>query len=48
MLKKVIDDGGTGAPLMLYCTHHDQSVGESHTADVAITNTLIHKLDVLC
>lgn len=45
-LKKVIDDGDIGAPLMLRCAHN-QSVGENYTTDMAITNTLIHELDVL-
>lgn len=46
-LKKVIDDGDIGAPLMLHCAHRNQSVGENYTTDMAITNTLIHELDVL-
>ena len=46
-LKKVIDDGDIGAPLMLRCAHRNQSVGENYTTDMAITNTLIHELDVL-
>ena len=36
-----------GAPLMLRCAHRNQSVGENYTTDMAITNTLIHELDVL-
>lgn len=46
-LKKVINDGDIGAPLMLRCAHRNQSVGENYTTDMAITNTLIHELDVL-
>ncbi|VTN13557.1 Inositol 2-dehydrogenase/D-chiro-inositol 3-dehydrogenase [Raoultella terrigena] len=42
-LKKVIDDGDIGAPLMLKCAHRNQSVGENYTTDMAITNTLIHR-----
>ena len=38
-LKKVIDDGDIGAPLMLRCAHRNQSVGENYTTDMAITNT---------
>ena len=45
--EKVIDDGDIGAPLMLRCAHRNQSVGENYTTDMAITNTLIHELDVL-
>jgi len=46
-LKKVIADGGIGEPLMLHCAHRNPSVPESYTTDMAITNTLIHELDVL-
>jgi myo-inositol 2-dehydrogenase / D-chiro-inositol 1-dehydrogenase len=46
-LKKVIADGEIGEPLMLHCAHRNQSVGENYTTDMAITNTLIHELDVL-
>ncbi|WP_201325653.1 Gfo/Idh/MocA family protein, partial [Burkholderia sp. E168m23] len=46
-LKRVIDSGQIGAPLMLHCAHRNQSVGERYTTDMAITDTLIHELDVL-
>ncbi|MEW5290741.1 MULTISPECIES: Gfo/Idh/MocA family oxidoreductase [Erwinia] len=46
-LKKVIDSGEIGAPLMLHCAHRNPEVGENYTTDMAITNTLIHELDVL-
>ncbi|WP_322046735.1 Gfo/Idh/MocA family oxidoreductase [Paraburkholderia sp. J67] len=46
-LKSVIDSGTIGAPLMLHCAHRNQSVGERYTTDMAITDTLIHELDVL-
>ncbi|MGJ0192732.1 Gfo/Idh/MocA family oxidoreductase [Pantoea sp. RRHST58] len=46
-LKKVIVEGGIGEPLMLHCAHRNPAVPESYTTDMAITNTLIHELDVL-
>lgn len=46
-LKAVIDSGTIGAPLMLHCAHRNPSVGERYTTDMAITDTLIHELDVL-
>lgn len=46
-LKKVIVDGEIGEPLMLHCAHRNPTVPESYTTDMAITNTLIHELDVL-
>ncbi|WP_296225073.1 Gfo/Idh/MocA family protein [Ralstonia sp. UBA689] len=46
-LKQVIDSGTIGAPLMLHCAHRNPTVGERYTTDMAITDTLIHELDVL-
>lgn len=46
-LKKVITDGEIGEPLMLHCAHRNPTVPENYTTDMAITNTLIHELDVL-
>ncbi|WP_413741177.1 Gfo/Idh/MocA family protein [Sodalis sp. RH15] len=46
-LKKVIDSGEIGRPLMLHCAHRNQKVDENYTTDMAITNTMIHELGVL-
>jgi myo-inositol 2-dehydrogenase/D-chiro-inositol 1-dehydrogenase len=46
-LKQAIDQGEVGTPLMLHCAHRNASVNESYSTDMAITNTLIHELDVL-
>ncbi|KOC88206.1 Gfo/Idh/MocA family protein [Winslowiella iniecta] len=46
-LKKVITAGEIGEPLMLHCAHRNPTVPENYTTDMAITNTLIHELDVL-
>jgi len=46
-LKAVIDSGEIGEPLMLHCAHRNPEVGDSYTTDMAITDTLIHELDVL-
>ena len=46
-LKQVITNGDIGEPLMLHCAHRNPTVPESYTTDMAITNTLIHELDVL-
>jgi myo-inositol 2-dehydrogenase/D-chiro-inositol 1-dehydrogenase len=46
-LKQVIDSGAIGEPLMLHCAHRNPSVPEHYTTDMAITDTLIHELDVL-
>ena len=46
-LKAVIDSGQIGEPLMLHCAHRNPRVGENYKTDMAITDTLIHELDVL-
>ncbi|MGE9552526.1 Gfo/Idh/MocA family oxidoreductase [Erwinia amylovora] len=46
-LKQVIVNGEIGEPLMLHCAHRNPTVPENYTTDMAITNTLIHELDVL-
>ncbi len=46
-LKQVIEQGDVGTPLMLHCAHRNAAVNESYSTDMAITNTLIHELDVL-
>jgi len=46
-LKALIDNGDIGEPLMLHCAHRNPEVGDSYTTDMAITDTLIHELDVL-
>ncbi|ARF48149.1 Gfo/Idh/MocA family protein [Pantoea stewartii] len=46
-LKKVITDGDIGEPLMLHCAHRNPTVPENYNTEMAITNTLIHELDVL-
>ena len=46
-LKAVIDSGQIGEPLMLHCAHRTPRVGENYKTDMAITDTLIHELDVL-
>jgi len=46
-LKSVIDSGQIGEPLMLHCAHRNPTVGENYKTDMAITDTLIHEIDVL-
>ncbi|MDB6052227.1 MAG: putative dehydrogenase [Pseudomonas sp.] len=46
-LKAVVDSGQIGEPLMLHCAHRNPTVGENYKTDMAITDTLIHEIDVL-
>ncbi|MEY5101026.1 MAG: hypothetical protein RJA36_3745 [Pseudomonadota bacterium] len=46
-LKKTLDDGLVGEALMVHCAHRNPSVGDSYSTPMAITDTVIHELDVL-
>lgn len=46
-LKDVITSGKIGEPLMLHCAHRNPRVGDNYTTNMAITDTLIHEIDVL-
>lgn len=46
-LKKLVDSGEFGAPLMIHSAHRNFEVGENYTTPMAITNTLIHEIDTL-
>jgi myo-inositol 2-dehydrogenase/D-chiro-inositol 1-dehydrogenase len=46
-LKKAIDDGAVGAPLMVHCAHRNPTVPEAYVSDMAIVDTFIHEIDAL-
>lgn len=46
-LKKAIDAGEIGRPLIVHCAHRNPDVDEHYTTSMAITDTLIHEIDVL-
>jgi myo-inositol 2-dehydrogenase/D-chiro-inositol 1-dehydrogenase len=46
-LKKAIDDGAIGAPLMVHCAHRNPTVPEAYVSDMAIVDTFIHEIDAL-
>jgi len=46
-LKKVIDDGTVGAPLVYYSGHRNPSVPDHYTKDMAIVDTAVHDFDVV-
>lgn len=45
-LKRVIDSGQIGAPLIYYSGHRNASVPEHYTKDMAIVDTAVHDFDV--
>jgi myo-inositol 2-dehydrogenase/D-chiro-inositol 1-dehydrogenase len=46
-LKKAVDDGVIGAPLMIHCAHRNPTVPEAYVSSMAIVDTFIHEIDVL-
>ncbi|GMA60975.1 Gfo/Idh/MocA family oxidoreductase [Alicyclobacillus fastidiosus] len=46
-LKEAIEGNVVGEPLMIHCAHRNADVHERYTTDMAITDTLIHEIDVL-
>jgi myo-inositol 2-dehydrogenase / D-chiro-inositol 1-dehydrogenase len=46
-LKKTVDDGVIGAPLLYYSSHRNQSVPSHYTKDMAIVDTAVHDFDVI-
>jgi myo-inositol 2-dehydrogenase/D-chiro-inositol 1-dehydrogenase len=46
-LKKTIDDGVVGRPLMIHCAHRNPAAPEAYVSDMAIVDTFIHEIDAL-
>ncbi|MDA7025177.1 Gfo/Idh/MocA family oxidoreductase [Bacillus sp. CLL-7-23] len=46
-LKEAIDNRVIGEPLMIHCAHRNVETEDHYTTDMAITDTLIHEIDVL-
>ena len=46
-LKKVLDSGEIGAPLMMHCAHRNASVPPWYEKEMAITDTAVHEIDMV-
>ncbi|HEX2072886.1 MAG TPA: Gfo/Idh/MocA family oxidoreductase [Geodermatophilus sp.] len=46
-LKKAVDSGVIGAPLLVHCAHRNASVPPHYVKDMAIADTAIHEIDQL-
>lgn len=46
-MKKVLDSGDLGAPLMIHCAHRNPRVPDFYTWDMAINDTAIHEVDIV-
>ena len=44
-LKRAVDDGAIGPPLMVHCAHRNASVPASYTADMMISDSAVHEID---
>jgi myo-inositol 2-dehydrogenase/D-chiro-inositol 1-dehydrogenase len=45
-LKRVVDSGDIGAPLMMHCAHRNPSVPAYYEKESAITDTAVHEIDM--
>ena len=46
-LRKLVQGGAIGAPLMVHCAHRNATAPAHFTTEMAINDTLVHELDVL-
>jgi len=46
-LKKVLDSGEIGVPLMMHCAHRNPSVPSFYEKEMAITDTAVHEIDMV-
>jgi myo-inositol 2-dehydrogenase / D-chiro-inositol 1-dehydrogenase len=44
-LRKLIDDGGLGRPLMVHCTHRNPAVGDHFNSEFMIRDSVVHEVD---
>ncbi|WP_285486581.1 Gfo/Idh/MocA family protein [Amycolatopsis taiwanensis] len=46
-MKRVIDSGEIGAPLLMHCVHRNQSVPQTYHSDMAVQDTAVHEIDII-
>ncbi|WP_275295427.1 Gfo/Idh/MocA family oxidoreductase [Amycolatopsis sp. La24] len=46
-MKRVLDAGEIGTPLMVHCAHRNASAPESYRSEMAAQDTAVHEIDVL-
>jgi myo-inositol 2-dehydrogenase / D-chiro-inositol 1-dehydrogenase len=46
-LKKVLDSGAIGAPLMMHCAHRNAGVPDFYQPENIITDTAVHEIDMV-
>jgi len=45
-LKETVDSGAIGAPLLFHSVHRNASVPDHYTSDMAVSDTMVHDIDV--
>jgi myo-inositol 2-dehydrogenase / D-chiro-inositol 1-dehydrogenase len=45
-LKRAVDDGVIGAPLLVHCAHRNPAVPETFTSDMPVTDAAVHEMDI--
>jgi Predicted dehydrogenases and related proteins len=45
-VKRIVDDGTLGAPLMMHCAHRNSGVPDHYRPEYTITDTAVHEFDV--
>jgi myo-inositol 2-dehydrogenase/D-chiro-inositol 1-dehydrogenase len=46
-VKRALDEGEVGAPLMLHCAHRNASVPPTYTTDMLVTSSGTHEIDIV-
>ena len=46
-IKRGLDDGRIGTPLLVHCAHRNASVPPTYTSEMLITSSLTHEIDVV-
>jgi myo-inositol 2-dehydrogenase / D-chiro-inositol 1-dehydrogenase len=46
-MKRAIDNGAVGAPLMVHCAHRNPSPPSNFTSDMIVSDSAVHEIDVV-
>jgi myo-inositol 2-dehydrogenase / D-chiro-inositol 1-dehydrogenase len=46
-LKRLLDEGEVGSPLLAHCAHRNPAVPDFVTAEMALTESVVHEVDVM-
>jgi myo-inositol 2-dehydrogenase/D-chiro-inositol 1-dehydrogenase len=46
-MKRIIDGGEIGAPLVMHCAHRNPTVPETYHSEMAVQDTAVHEIDII-